>query len=116
MSGEDLDYSIQDTVRSQWGILPFHLDPNWVEAPGCLWTPAIEENLMPSRFPTAGEKAETSSHRGASEGDYKPLEDLTEADAFAQLADDLTLEQLAEELGETPVFPFDDDEESYIGD
>lgn len=102
MSDLDTFHRNTDSVSYPNQRLPFHQDPNWVEAPGCIWTPQLEEALMPSRFPTVGEKAETASHRGAIEGDYEPTEEeLQAADEFAVLADDMDIVDIALYLGET---------------
>jgi hypothetical protein len=104
-----------DSVSYPKPKIPFHQDPNWVEAPGCVWTPQLEESLMPSRFPTAGEKAETTSHRGAMEGEYEASEvELQAADDFAVFADGMNIVELADYLGET--LPQSEEEENLPGD
>ena len=73
---EEEDNSSDPSMGRPYLGIPFELDPDWVEIPGCVWTPELEHKHMPIRDATPGELADTERKRGSSEDETCPIDPL----------------------------------------
>tara|TARA_Y100000034_G_C6576814_1_gene250154 strand:- start:18 stop:392 length:375 start_codon:yes stop_codon:yes gene_type:complete len=73
---DDEDMSSSPSMDTRGSNVPFERDPDWVEAPGSMWTPEMEHTNMPIRDATPAELADTERKRGSSEDETCPIDPL----------------------------------------